>query len=74
MGVDRSLAGGGNSGSVPLAKFQHPSHALLEENGFKQVKYTKWFKRCIEERSAKGAAGRAGWGLERFRCLRHSST
>ncbi|PNH07979.1 La-related protein 1 [Tetrabaena socialis] len=42
------------SGSVPIPKFQHPSHALLEENGFKQIKYTRWFKRCIEDRAAKG--------------------
>ncbi|GLC63381.1 hypothetical protein PLESTF_000030300 [Pleodorina starrii] len=44
----------GRGGSVPLPKFQHPSYALLEENGFKQIKYMKWFKRCIEDRSAKG--------------------
>ena len=47
---------------MPLGKFQHPSHALLEENGFKQVKYTKWFKRCIEERAAKGEALRGSRG------------
>jgi la-related protein 1 len=40
--------------SAPLQKFQHPSHALLEENGFKQMKYFKYHKRCIEERAAKG--------------------
>ncbi len=40
--------------SVPLAKFQHPSHALLEENGFKQIKYLKFYKRCIDDRAAKG--------------------
>ncbi|GFR40100.1 hypothetical protein Agub_g652 [Astrephomene gubernaculifera] len=45
---------GGASGSVPIPKFQHPSYALLEENGFKQIKYMKWFKRCIEDRSVKG--------------------
>ncbi|KXZ47077.1 hypothetical protein GPECTOR_38g314 [Gonium pectorale] len=45
---------GGRGGSVPIQKFQHPSYALLEENGFKQIKYMKWFKRCIEDRSAKG--------------------
>jgi la-related protein 1 len=40
--------------SQPLPKIQHPSHALLEENGFKQMKYFKYHKRCIEERAAKG--------------------
>ncbi|GIL45714.1 hypothetical protein Vafri_2882 [Volvox africanus] len=44
----------GKGGSVPIPKFQHPSYALLEENGFKQIKYMKWFKRCIEDRSVKG--------------------
>lgn len=41
-------------GSVPLPKFQHPSHALLEDNGFKQMKYGKWYKRCLEDRATKG--------------------
>ena len=40
--------------SQPLPKIQHPSHALLEENGFRQMKYFKYHKRCIEERAAKG--------------------
>ncbi|GIL71970.1 hypothetical protein Vretifemale_2399, partial [Volvox reticuliferus] len=44
----------GRGGSVPIPKFQHPSYALLEENGFKQITYMKWFKRCIEDRSVKG--------------------
>lgn len=44
----------GRGGSVPIPKFQHPSYALLEDNGFKQIKYMKWFKRCIEDRSVKG--------------------
>ncbi len=57
-----SPGGAGRPGSsLPLPKFQHPSHALLEENGFKQIKYMKWFKRCIEDRAAKGGleVGRA---------------
>jgi hypothetical protein len=41
--------------SVPLPKFQHPSHSLLEDNGFKQMLYAKWFKRCIADRAQKGA-------------------
>lgn len=40
--------------SAPIPKFQHPSHALLEENGFRQMKYAKWYTRCLEERAAKG--------------------
>jgi len=32
---------------------QHPSHALLEDNGFKQQKYLKFHKRCLEERKLK---------------------
>jgi la-related protein 1 len=40
--------------SAPIAKFQHPSHALLENHGFKQIVYRKYYKRCLEERSQKG--------------------
>jgi la-related protein 1 len=40
--------------SAPLAKFQHPSHALLESQGFKQIVYKKYHKRCLEERAQKG--------------------
>lgn len=45
------------SSSMPIPKFQHPSHALLEDNGFKQMKYVKYYKRCIEDRQKMG-----GWG------------
>lgn len=57
----RSLLGSTPAGSSPMAgslqfpKFQHPSHGLLEENGFKQIKYDKYRKRCLEERAAKGS-------------------
>ena len=40
--------------SAPIAKFQHPSHALLENHGFKQIVYKKYHKRCLEERAQKG--------------------
>lgn len=36
--------------SVPIPKFQHPSHSLLEENGFTQMKYEKFYARCIAVR------------------------
>mmetsp|Transcript_11420 Transcript_11420/g.20119 ORF Transcript_11420/g.20119 Transcript_11420/m.20119 type:complete len:1059 (+) Transcript_11420:136-3312(+) len=45
---------GSISSSMPIPKFQHPSHALLEDNGFKQIKYAKYHKRCIEERQKQG--------------------
>ncbi|XP_015574933.1 la-related protein 1A isoform X1 [Ricinus communis] len=38
--------------SFPL--FQHPSHQLLEENGFKQQKYLKFHKRCLSDRKKMG--------------------
>ncbi|KFK26365.1 hypothetical protein AALP_AA8G239200 [Arabis alpina] len=43
-------------GSLPKSfpPFQHPSHQLLEENGFKQQKYLKYRKRCINERKKLG--------------------
>jgi la-related protein 1 len=43
--------------SAPLGKFQHPSHALLEQQGFKQIVYKKYHKRCLEERAQKGECG-----------------
>ncbi|KAJ4842470.1 hypothetical protein Tsubulata_001824 [Turnera subulata] len=49
----------GNSppvGSMPKSfpAFQHPSHQLLEENGFKQQKYLKYRKRCLNDRKKMG--------------------
>ncbi|GAB4825369.1 hypothetical protein Ancab_008240 [Ancistrocladus abbreviatus] len=38
----------------PFPPFQHPSHQLLEENGFKQQKYLKYHKRCLNERKKLG--------------------
>jgi hypothetical protein len=51
--------------SLPIAKFQHPSHSLLEEGGFKQIRYVKYYKRCIEDRAAKGEECGAArqWGM-----------
>ena len=49
--------GGGDSGSWMAGALghQHPSHALLEENGFKQHKYAAFKERCLEERRKLGA-------------------
>ncbi|XP_073283796.1 la-related protein 1A-like [Primulina huaijiensis] len=43
-------------GSVPKSfpPFQHPSHKLLEENGFKQQLYKKYHKRCLNDRKKMG--------------------
>ncbi|XWS53249.1 hypothetical protein CRYUN_Cryun11dG0141500 [Craigia yunnanensis] len=43
-------------GSLPKSfpPFQHPSHQLLEENGFKQQKYLKFHKRCLSDRKKLG--------------------
>ncbi|KAF9597283.1 hypothetical protein IFM89_016424 [Coptis chinensis] len=38
----------------PFPPFQHPSHQLLEENGFKQQKYVKYHKRCLSDRKRLG--------------------
>lgn len=39
-----------NVGSIPqsLPSFQHPSHALLKENGFTQQGYTRYRARCLK--------------------------
>ncbi|KAL9244360.1 hypothetical protein vseg_018144 [Gypsophila vaccaria] len=49
----------GNSSPIgslpkPFPPFQHPSHRLLEENGFKQQKYLKYHKRCLNDRKKLG--------------------
>ncbi|XAR60260.1 hypothetical protein NMG60_11033547 [Bertholletia excelsa] len=38
----------------PFPPFQHPSHQLLEENGFRQQKYQKFHKRCLSDRKKQG--------------------
>ncbi|XP_043691969.1 la-related protein 1A-like [Telopea speciosissima] len=38
----------------PFPPFQHPSHHLLEENGFRQQKYLKFYRRCLSERKRLG--------------------
>ncbi|KAK7300310.1 hypothetical protein RJT34_11153 [Clitoria ternatea] len=50
------LAGSPPVGSMPKSfpLFQHPSHQLLEENGFKQQKYLKYHKRCLNDRKKLG--------------------
>lgn len=40
--------------SAPIAKFQHPSYSLLEQKGFTQMKYEKFYARCIAERAERG--------------------
>ena len=42
----------GSPGAIPA--FQHPSHALLEDNGFRQQKYNSFRERCLEERKRLG--------------------
>ncbi|XP_027329145.1 la-related protein 1A isoform X2 [Abrus precatorius] len=50
------LSGSPPVGSMPKSfpPFQHPSHQLLEENGFKQQKYLKYHKRCLNDRKKLG--------------------
>nr|DAD43170.1 TPA_asm: hypothetical protein HUJ06_001400 [Nelumbo nucifera] len=50
------LSGSPPVGSMPkpFPPFQHPSHQLLEENGFRQQKYLKFHKRCLNDRKKLG--------------------
>ncbi|XP_015916838.2 la-related protein 1 isoform X1 [Parasteatoda tepidariorum] len=43
-------------GSAPqfLPAFEHPSHALLKDNGFTQDSYHKYRSRCVKERKVLG--------------------
>ncbi|XP_018917395.2 uncharacterized protein larp isoform X2 [Bemisia tabaci] len=43
-----------SSTPTSLPSFQHPSHALLKENGFTQQVYHKYHDRCLKERSRLG--------------------
>ncbi|XP_009773869.1 la-related protein 1A [Nicotiana sylvestris] len=38
----------------PFPPFQHPSHKLLQENGFTQQLYKKYHKRCLSNRKKLG--------------------
>uniref|UniRef100_A0A1Y1KRZ8 La-related protein 1 n=1 Tax=Photinus pyralis TaxID=7054 RepID=A0A1Y1KRZ8_PHOPY len=52
-----ATSAGSVSGSVPqqLPPFQHPSHALLEENSFTQQAYHKYRQRCLKDRKRFGS-------------------
>ncbi|XP_062513865.1 la-related protein 1-like isoform X2 [Corticium candelabrum] len=57
-----SGSGDGTLGSSPMASstpvslpsFEHPSHAMLKENGFTQLRYEKFRIKCLKERSRLG--------------------
>ncbi|EFX64864.1 hypothetical protein DAPPUDRAFT_304229 [Daphnia pulex] len=49
-----SIAGSYGSTPQSLPSFQHPSHALLKENGFTQQVYTRYRARCLKERKRVG--------------------
>ncbi|CAF3533189.1 unnamed protein product [Adineta steineri] len=44
-------------GSTPveIPQFQHPSHSLLQQNGFTQQVYLKYKQQCLDERTKCGA-------------------
>jgi la-related protein 1 len=44
------------AGSTPRSfpSFEHPSHAMLKENGFTQLRYKKFRSKCLKERSVLG--------------------
>jgi la-related protein 1 len=46
----------GSSYGTPqsLPAFHHPSHALLKDNGFTQLQYSKYHSRCLKERKRLG--------------------
>lgn len=45
-------------GSLPLPSFQHPGHAMLEHDGYKQQPYSVFRQRALDERSEHGAFDR----------------
>ncbi|KAG1669191.1 hypothetical protein FOA52_001442 [Chlamydomonas sp. UWO 241] len=60
LGTSPGMASSSPGGSWKVAGHkehhrEHPSHALLEENGFKQVQYSKFYKKAMDEREKNGA-------------------
>eukprot|EP00033_Pygsuia_biforma_P003394 GCRY01003717.1.p1 GENE.GCRY01003717.1~~GCRY01003717.1.p1 ORF type:complete len:475 (+),score=167.98 GCRY01003717.1:828-2252(+) len=53
-GTSPSTATLSRSLDAPFPFFQHPSHALLEENCFLQHKYDRFRAKCLKERKAMG--------------------
>eukprot|EP00271_Cylindrocystis_brebissonii_P006110 TRINITY_DN186_c1_g3_i1.p1 TRINITY_DN186_c1_g3~~TRINITY_DN186_c1_g3_i1.p1 ORF type:complete len:1353 (-),score=419.48 TRINITY_DN186_c1_g3_i1:17-3685(-) len=65
--LERHGSGSGSGKHVPR---QHPSHALLEDNGFVQQTYSSFFKRCIKERKKLGVGASEEMNtLFRFWCF-----
>lgn len=60
-------------GSLPLPSFQHPGHAMLEHDGYKQQLYTVFRQRALEERKEHGTRGehvwRVAWQARVARCM-----
>ena len=52
VNAGRSPGTYGSPRDIPA--FQHPSHSLLEDNGFEQQKYRAFHQRCVEERERVG--------------------
>jgi len=52
--------------SNQIPKFQHPSHTLLQENGFIQQKYVKYHARAIRDRTSQGSSSHEMNTLYRF--------
>lgn len=41
-------AGSYGSTPQPIPRFQHPSHELLQDNGFTQQLYSKYHNKCLK--------------------------
>lgn len=54
-GTSPTASSYGSSVPQSLPVFQHPSHALLKENGFTQQAYHKYQSRCLKERRRMGS-------------------
>lgn len=54
-GTSPSASSYGSSVPQSLPVFQHPSHALLNENNFTQQAYHKYHSRCLKERKRLGS-------------------
>ncbi|PFX22670.1 la-related protein 1B-like isoform X1 [Stylophora pistillata] len=48
------VVGSYGSAPQPIPRFQHPSHELLQDNGFTQQLYFKYHSKCLKERKKVG--------------------
>lgn len=50
-----------------LQQFEHPTARLLQDSGFRQIRYLAWKQACLEERVTEGAWPPASRDIQSFK-------